>query len=434
MPNARQTSLIASPSSSRATNRRRSSITEHSFHGIDTSPGKGKGVTHVSGTICHLCLGPLPGANLGFLSLARTKLDILFTRRPRLRWEQPQTLSEVVRVFAFLANPPLSMSLASCQIRRGACWIEQATDPGRIARPSSGLRSKRWEEHDMIPASFEYHRPRSLDEAIAILASHGDDIRIVAGGHSLIPMMKLRLAQPGQLVDLQDLGELRGIDAGSTIVIGAMTTQHALITSAALAATVPILRETSLQIADPQVRYCGTLGGNVANGDPGNDMPAVMMTLDASYRIKGKAGERDVPARDFYQGAYATLLEDGQILTSVRIPAPADGHGYAYEKQKRKIGDYATAAAAVMLEMSGGACVSAAIALTNVGETPLFAKDAGDAVLGTSLDDAAIAEAARRAQAIAKPSPDGRGPADFRAHVAGVMVRRAIARARERAA
>jgi carbon-monoxide dehydrogenase medium subunit len=312
--------------------------------------------------------------------------------------------------------------------------LDKLRIPGGSFVRLRGLRSKPWEEDDMIPASFEYHRPRSLDEAIAILASHGDDIRIVAGGHSLIPMMKLRLAQPGHLVDLQDLGELRGIDAGSTIVIGAMTTQHALITSAALAATVPLLRETSLQIADPQVRYCGTLGGNVANGDPGNDMPAAMMALNASYRVKGEAGERDIPARDFYQGAYATSLGEGEILTSIRIPAPADGHGYAYEKQKRKIGDYATAAAAVVLTLSGGKCNSAAIALTNVADTPLLATEAAVALIGTSLDDTAIAEAARRAQAIAKPSSDGRGPADFRAHVAGVMVKRAIARAGERAA
>jgi aerobic carbon-monoxide dehydrogenase medium subunit len=288
----------------------------------------------------------------------------------------------------------------------------------------------------MIPASFEYHRPRSLDEAILILASHGDDdIRVVAGGHSLVPMMKLRLAQPGHLVDLQDLAELRGIAADSgTIVIGAMTTQHELISSAMLAANVPILRETSLQIADPQVRYCGTLGGNLANGDPGNDMPAVMMALDACYRLKGKAGERDIPARDFYRGAYATALEDGEILISVRIPAPAAGHGWAYQKQKRKIGDYATAAAAVVLTLSQGKCNAAAIALTNVAETPLFAAEAGTALVGASLDDTAIAEAARRAQAIAKPSSDGRGPADFRAHLAGVMVKCAIARAKERAA
>ncbi len=288
----------------------------------------------------------------------------------------------------------------------------------------------------MIPASFEYHRPRSLDEAILVLASHGDeDIRIVAGGHSLVPMMKLRLAQPGHLVDLQDLAELRGIAVdGGTIVIGAMTTQHELISSAMLAANIPILRETSLQIADPQVRYCGTLGGNLANGDPGNDMPAVMMALDASYRVRGKAGERDVPARDYYRGAYATALEDGEILISVRIPAPAAGHGWAYQKQKRKIGDYATAAAAVVLSLSEGKCSSAAIALTNVAETPLFAAEAGAALVGASLDETVIAEAARRAQAIAKPSSDGRGPADFRAHLAGVMVKRAIARAKERAA
>ena len=287
----------------------------------------------------------------------------------------------------------------------------------------------------MIPASFEYHRPRSLDEAITILASHGDDIRIVAGGHSLIPMMKLRLAQPGHLVDLQDLGELRGIDDnGSAIIVGAMTTQHSLIGSAVLAAKVPILRETSLQIADPQVRYCGTLGGNVANGDPGNDMPAVMMALDASYRLQGKAGERDVPARGFYRGAYATALGDGEILTAIRIPASADGHGYAYEKQKRKIGDYATAAAAVVLTLADGKCNSASIALTNVADTPLLAEEAGAALVGTNLDDEAIAEAARRAQAIAKPSFDNHGPADFRAHLAGIMVKRAIERAKARAA
>src|SRR5467141_1129682 len=196
----------------------------------------------------------------------------------------------------------------------------------------------------MIPAPFAYHRPRSLDETLGLLAQLGEDARVVAGGHSLIPMMKLRLARPEHLVDLQDLEQLRGIRTDpDAVIIGAMTTQHELIGSELLAARCPIIRETALQIADPQVRYCGTLGGNVANGDPGNDMPAVMLALDASYRIKGKAGERDVPARDFYQGAYATLLEDGQILTSVRIPAPADGHGYAYEKQKRKIGDYATA-------------------------------------------------------------------------------------------
>ena len=286
----------------------------------------------------------------------------------------------------------------------------------------------------MIPAPFEYHRPRSLDEAIGLLAQHGEDARVVAGGHSLIPMMKLRLAKPEHLVDLQGLDELRGIRSEpDAIVIGALATQHELIGSEMLATRCPIVRETALQIADPQVRYCGTLGGNVANGDPGNDMPAVMVALGATYRIKGRRGERDVPAREFYEGAYSTALREGEILVSVRIPMPADRHGSAYEKQKRKVGDYATAAAAVVLTISGGACTSAAIALTNVADTPLFAKHAGEAVVGTAVDKAAISEAVRRAQRITSPSPDGRGPADFRTHVAGVMVRRALSRAKERA-
>jgi aerobic carbon-monoxide dehydrogenase medium subunit len=286
----------------------------------------------------------------------------------------------------------------------------------------------------MIPAPFAYHRSRSVNETIALLAQHGEEARVVAGGHSLIPMMKLRLARPAHLMDLQDLDELRGIRSEpGAVVIGALTTQHDMIGSELLAARCPIIRETSLQIGDPQVRYCGTLGGNLANGDPGNDMPAVMIALDATYRVKGPQGERDIPARGFYRGIYATALAPDEILLAVRIPMPADRHGWAYEKQKRKTGDYATAAAAVVLTMSGSTCASAAIALTNVADTPLFAKHAADAVVGTGLDDAAIAEAVRRARGIANPSADGRGPADFRTHIAGVMVRRALTRAKERA-
>jgi carbon-monoxide dehydrogenase medium subunit len=287
----------------------------------------------------------------------------------------------------------------------------------------------------VIPATFEYYRPRSLDEAIDLLVKHGEDARVVAGGHSLIPMMKLRMAMPGHLIDLQDLAELRSIRSdGGSLVIGAMATQHALIASELLAAKCPIIRETALQIADPQVRYCGTIGGNVANGDPGNDMPAVMMALGASYRLSGAGGERDVPARDFYQGTFVTALEEGEILAAVSIPLPAAGHGWAYEKQKRKIGDYATAAACVILTLSAGTCSAAAIALTNVASTPLFAAAASQALLGTSFDAAAVPEAVRRAKSITAPSPDGRGPAEFRTHIAGIMVQRAIGRARARAA
>ena len=196
-------------------------------------------------------------------------------------------------------------------------------------------------------------------------------------------MMKLRLAKPGQLVDLQDLSELRAIRSEpGTLVIGAMTTQHELIGSDLLAARCPIICETSLLIADPQVRYCGTLGGNLANGDPGNDMPSVMLALGAIYRAQGPQGERDIPAREYYRGIYSTALLDGEILSSIRVPTPADHHGWAYEKQKRKVGDYATAAAAVIVTMVNGVCTSAAIALTNLADTPLFAQHAGEALVG----------------------------------------------------
>ena len=287
----------------------------------------------------------------------------------------------------------------------------------------------------MIPASFDYHRPDSIDGAVSLLKSLGDEARVVAGGHSLIPMMKLRMAVPEHLVDLQDIADLKGIRVdGSTVTIGAMTTQAELIASDALAAACPILRETSLQIADPQVRNLGTLGGNVANGDPGNDMPALMQALNADYLIRSSTGERTVAARDFYEAAYFTALEEGELLTAIRFTAPAAGHGYAYEKQKRKIGDYATAAAAVILTMKDGACETASIALTNVGDTPLLASDAAAAIVGTRLDAATLDAAAAAARAIASPAADGRGPADFRTHVAGVMTRRAIEKAAARTA
>jgi aerobic carbon-monoxide dehydrogenase medium subunit len=286
----------------------------------------------------------------------------------------------------------------------------------------------------MIPAPFSYHRPRSVDEALGLLTQYGEEARVVAGGHSLIPMMKLRLARPEHLVDLQALEELRGIrNEPDAVIIGAMTTQHELINSAQLAASCPIIGETSLQIADPQVRYCGTLGGNLANGDPGNDMPAVMLALDAEYRLKRQSDEREIAACDFYQGAFSTALQPDEILISVRIPMPVAGHGYCYQKQKRKVGDYATAAAAVVLTMSGGTCASAAIALTNAADTPLLATEAAKAMIGTTLDEATIDEAVRRARAVANPSADAHGPVEFRRHVAGMMVRRALMRAKERA-
>jgi carbon-monoxide dehydrogenase medium subunit len=286
----------------------------------------------------------------------------------------------------------------------------------------------------MIPGAFDYHRPTTVAEALTLLAAAGEDGRVLAGGHSLIPMMKLRMAVPETLVDLRHVDELKGIDeAGGTITIRAMTTQSEVIDSGLIAEHCPILRETALQIADPQIRNLGTIGGNVANGDPGNDMPALMQALDATYVLTGPSGSRDVAARDFYEAAYFTALETGEVLTAIRIQAPAKGHGYAYEKQKRKIGDYATAAAAVILTMAGGKCESASIALTNVGDTPLYAEAAGAALAGTDLGADAVNAAVVAAESICEPAEDGRGPVDFRIKVAGQMVRRGIATAASRA-
>lgn len=279
----------------------------------------------------------------------------------------------------------------------------------------------------MYASAFEYHRPGSVADAIRVLADHGDAARVVAGGHSLIPMMKLRMAHIGHLVDLQDIAALRGVTVGDTIRIGALTTQHEIITHAGLAMVAPILRETALQIADPQVRYMGTLGGNVANGDPGNDMPGLMQCLDATYTLVGPSGSRDVKARGFYQSAYFTGRADDEILVAVSFDRPRGGG--AYEKQKRRIGDYATAAAAVQIAAAGGRVTAASVAMTNLSDVPVWSAGAGAALVGTACDPAAVGAAVAAMQADIDPAADNRGPVEFKRHVAGVVLGRAIARA-----
>ena len=195
----------------------------------------------------------------------------------------------------------------------------------------------------------------------------------------------------------------------------------------------PILLEASLLIADPQVRYVGTVGGNVANGDPGNDMPGVMMCLDAGYRLIGAGGSRTVKAREFYQGSYATALRPGEIVAAIEVPVPPAGHGYAYEKLKRKIGDYATAAAGVVLTVAGGRVATCAIALSNLADAALLAKDAAAAVVGTALEKPAMDAAVRAARAIMSPASDTRGSSEYRTYAGGVMVERALRRAFGRA-
>jgi len=280
----------------------------------------------------------------------------------------------------------------------------------------------------MIPGQFEYHRPDTLQSALSLLSEYGEESRVIAGGHSLIPMMKLRLAMPEHLIDLARVPELKLIKvSGDKVTIGAMTTQHELIDNAELASVAPIIRETSLQIADPQIRYQGTVGGNVANGDPGNDMPALMQCLDATFTLVGPDGERTVQAREFYEAAYFTARDDLEILT--RISFKATGGGYAYEKQKRKIGDYATAAAAVMLKKDGASCSYASIALTNLADVPIYCQAATELLTGSTLDAAAIEAAVKSCIDAIEPVEDNRGPVEFKKHAAGMVTRRAIERA-----
>ena len=284
----------------------------------------------------------------------------------------------------------------------------------------------------MIPAPFEYSRPASVAEALKLLDQHGDSAVLLAGGHSLIPMMKLRFAMPERVVDIRNLAEWGGISVnGASIRIGALVTQAEVIASDELAAACPLLRETALQIADPQIRALGTIGGNAANGDPGNDMPAVLMALDAVYELSASGGKRAVKAREFYRGAFETVRRPDEALSAVLIEsAPV---GAAYVKQKRKVGDYATAAAAAVVEMRGGKCARAAVVLTNAGPAPLPLPEAAAALEGTALGEEDIARAARAAESAADPASDERGPAAFRKKLAGVMTGRALALARDRA-
>jgi carbon-monoxide dehydrogenase medium subunit len=246
--------------------------------------------------------------------------------------------------------------------------------------------------------------------------------------------MKLRFAQPAHLVDLGRIPGLRGIEqVGDEIHIGAMTTENDLVWSKLLAGKVPLLVEGARLISDPQVRYKGTIGGDISHGDPGNDHPALMLALDASFDLVGPKGQRTVKADDFFLGMYSTLLEPDEILTRIRVPIPAAGSGWAYQKLKRKVGDFATAAAAVMLKMQGNTVAGARIALTNLGATPLKASAAAASLVGKPIDEASLNEAARLAMEICDPTADQRGDAQYKTAMAGEMTRRALLSAHSRA-
>jgi len=286
----------------------------------------------------------------------------------------------------------------------------------------------------MIPRPFEYHAPTSTEDAIALLATHGADAKLLAGGHSLLPMMKLRFAEPAHLIDLGRIPALKGIRReGDELRIGAMTSENDLIWSPLLHEQCPLLVEAAGLISDPQVRYKGTIGGDISHGDPGNDHPAVMMCLSASFVLRGPNGERVVPAESYFLGTYSTAIEPDEIMTEIRIPIPAAGSGWCYSKLKRKTGDFATAATAVLLQMNGAAVHGVSITLTNVGPTALRADTAEQHLRGNVLDDASIDEAARLAMSICDPVEDLRGNVEYKLAMAGEMTRRALHKAAQRA-
>jgi carbon-monoxide dehydrogenase medium subunit len=287
----------------------------------------------------------------------------------------------------------------------------------------------------MIAQSFQYESPGSLSEAISLLNKYGDDAKVLSGGHSLIPMMKLRLATPAYLIDINGIPGLSHIsEDGGIVRIGALVKEAEVEHSDLLAKHFPIFKDVTKLIADPQVRNMGTLGGNLAHGDAANDHPAVMLALRASVAITGAEGEREVPIDEFFFGFYMTAVQQGEILTEIRIPVPPKGTGSAYHKLERKVGDYATSGAAVQLTIGEmGVVTAVGIGLTNVNSVPLRAVRSEEALLGKPLSVETISLAAQYASEDCNPSADLRGSEEYKRHVTGVLVKRMIHKAAERA-
>jgi carbon-monoxide dehydrogenase medium subunit len=287
----------------------------------------------------------------------------------------------------------------------------------------------------MIPPAFEYLRPNTIPEAIALLQRHGEDAKILSGGQSLIPMMKLRIARPGYLVDINRISGLSYIkEEGGFLKIGGLTREAELESSPVIRAKYPILLDTAHAIADPQVRNLATVAGNLAHGDPANDHPATMLALGAQVVATGAHGERIIPIEEFFLSLFSTALQPGEILTEIRIPVPPARSGGAYFKLERKVGDFATAAVAAQVTAdANGAAQNVGIALTNVGPTPIKAKKAENFLRGKKLDEANMRQAAQLAADDAQPSSDLRGPAEYKKGLVKELAKRALSRAAERA-
>jgi len=287
----------------------------------------------------------------------------------------------------------------------------------------------------MIPAAFEYHAPTSIIEASALLARLGEDAKILSGGQSLIPLMKLRLANPHHLVDINGIPDLSFIrEAEGFLRIGALTRESDLEESELIRTRYPLIHDTSQVIADPVVRNLATIGGNLAHADPANDHPATMLAAGAEIVAAGRGGERRLPIESFFTGPFATALKADEILTEIRVPVPAAKSAGAYLKMERKVGDFATAAVAVQITLDANdVCSRIGIGLTNVGLTPIKAGKAEGALRGQRLDDKAIKEAARLAADAAQPAADLRGPVEYKKDLVRVLTVRALHRALERA-
>ncbi len=287
----------------------------------------------------------------------------------------------------------------------------------------------------MIPSAFDYHAPGTLDEAVGLLERLGDEAKVLSGGQSLLPLLKLRLGDAGHLVDIGRIPGLTGIaEAGGLLRIGGATREADLERSDLIREKYPILLDTAVVIADPLVRNRATVGGNLAHGDPANDHPATMLALEAEVVARGPGGERTIPITRFFTGLFTTALAPAEILTEIRIPVPPARSGGAYVKLERKVGDYATAATAAQVTLGGqGEIARIGIGLTNAGPTPIKATAAEEYLRGRQPDAAAIAEAARLAAEATSPSADRRGSVEYKRDMARVLTSRALARAVERA-
>jgi carbon-monoxide dehydrogenase medium subunit len=287
----------------------------------------------------------------------------------------------------------------------------------------------------MIPAAFEYHRPGSLEDALGLLRRLGPESKILAGGQSLIPLMKLRLATPRHVVDITRLPGLARIsEADGWLRIGALVRESDLEASDLVRERCPILLDTCRVVADPLVRNLATIGGNLAHGDPANDHPATMLALDAEVVAVGPRGERRIPVAQLFTGPLTTALGPDEILTEIRVPVPPLRSGGAYLKVERKVGDFATAAVAVQVTLAeGGACARVGIGLTNVGPTPIKARRAEASLRGRPADEGAIREASRQAADEADPAADLRGSVEYKRDLVRVLTVRALRRALERA-